>query len=284
MKTWPLALILSSALTAAAQPPVINTYAPPKESTVLPTTSVDWDALPPKDTAVGQLRSVFDNPTRALDKFEVHITTLKPGMASHPPHRHAWEEMLLMKEGELEVSLNGRKQRAGPGSLIFYASNDAHNATNVGTTPATYYVLNFVPASVHTASDKSAAEQAVPGKLKSSIFDCDALATTPTATGAGVVVVNSPTLTFNQLESHITTLNPGQHTAADMVDPGDEFVVIKSGTVEVTVNGVATRMNAGSFAYWAPNDKRGIRNLGTTPASYQVIRVISEKSPKPSQP
>ena len=284
MNTRPFALLLCSALTAAAQPPAINTYAPPKETTVLPTTSVDWDALPPKDTAVGQLRSVFDNPTRTLDKFEVHITTLKPGMASHPPHRHAWEEMLLMKEGEVEVSLNGKKQHAGPGSLIFYASNDAHNATNVGTTPATYYVLNFVPASVHTASDKSAAEQAVPGKLKSSIFDCDALATTPTPTGARVVVVNSPTLTFNQLESHITTLNPGQHTAPDMVDPGDEFVVIKSGTVEVTVNGVATRMNAGSFAYWAPNDKRGLRNLGATPASYQVIRVISDKSPKPAQP
>ena len=284
MKNWPFTLILLSAITAAAQPPVINTYSPPKETVVLPTTLVDWDALPPKDTAVGQLRSVFDNPTSTLDKLEVHITTLKPGMASHPPHRHPWEEMLLMKEGEVEVSLNGQKQHAGPGSLIFYASNDPHNATNVGATPATYYVINFVPASVHTASAKAAAEQAVPGKLKSSILDCDALATTPTPTGSRVVVVNSPTLTFNQLESHITTLNPGQHTAADMVDPGDEFVVIKSGIVEVTVNGVATRMNAGSFAYWAPNDKRGIRNLGTTPASYQVIRVISERSPKAASP
>jgi glyoxylate utilization-related uncharacterized protein len=97
-----------------------------------------------------------------------------------------------------------------------------------------------------------------------------------------VVVVNSPTLTFNQLESHISTLNPGQHTGADMVDPGDEFVVIKSGTVEITINGVASRMNAGSFAYWAPNDKRSLRNLGTKPASYQVIRVLSDKSPKPA--
>ena len=284
MTTWTFSLVLSIAMTAAGQPPVVNSYSPPKESTVLPTTSVDWDSLPPKTTAVGQLRSVFDNPTRALDKFEVHITTLNPGMASHPPHRHPWEEMLLMKEGEVEVSLNGKKQHAGPGSLIFYASNDAHNATNTGTVPATYYVINFVPASVHSTSDKSAAEQALPGTLKSSIFDCDALATTPTPTGSRVVVVNSPTITFNQLESHISTLNPGQHTASEMVDPGDEFVVIKSGTVEVTVNGVASRMSAGSFAYWAPNDKRGVRNLGSVPASYQVIRVISDKSPKPQHP
>ena len=85
--------------------------------------------------------------------------------------------------------------------------------------------------------------------------------------------VNSPTLTFLALESHITTLNPGQSTAPDMIDPGDEFVVIKSGSVEVTVNGVASRMHAGSMLYWAPNDKRSLRNIGTTPASYQVIKV-----------
>jgi quercetin dioxygenase-like cupin family protein len=284
MKTWPLTLIVSMALSAPAQPPVINNYAPPKEAAVLPSTSVDWDALPPKTTAVGQLRSVFDNPTRTLDKFEVHITTLNPGMASHPPHRHPWEEMLLVKDGDLEVSLNGRKHHAGPGALIFYASNDVHNATNVGTTPSTYYVINFVPASVHSASDKSAEEQALPGKLKSSIFDCNALATTPTPTGSRVVVVNSPTLTFSQLESHITTLNPGQHTAADMVDPGDEYVVLKSGTVEVTVNSIASRINAGSMLYWAPNDKRSLRNLGAGPATYQVIRVITDKSPKAAVP
>jgi hypothetical protein len=40
-------------------------------------------------------------------------------------------------------------------------------------------------------------------------------------------------------------------------------------------------MNAGSLLYWAPNDKRTLRNLGATPASYQVIRVTTAKSPKP---
>ena len=39
-------------------------------------------------------------------------------------------------------------------------------------------------------------------------------------------------------------------------------------------------MNAGSLVYWAPNVKRTLRNLGTTPTSYQVIRVTSAKTPK----
>jgi quercetin dioxygenase-like cupin family protein len=217
-----------------------------------------------------------------MDKFEVHVTTLKPGMSSHPVHRHVWEEMLLIRDGSVDVSINGQKHHAGAGSLIFFASNDPHNATNVGTTPATYYVINFVTDRIHSMPDKSALEQAVPGKLASSVIDCNSQPSTPTPTGSRIVCVNSPTLTFVTLESHITTLNPGQSTAKDMLDANDEFVVLKSGTVEVTNNGISSRMNAGSMMFWSPNDKRSLRNLGTTPASYQVFRVTSEKTPKPA--
>ena len=282
MKSLLLSLLLVTATVATAQNVVVNNYAPPKESTVLRTTFVDWDSLTPRTSPNGQSRPVFDNPTGTLDKLEVHITTLLPGMSSHPVHRHSWEEILLLKEGELELSINGRKQHAVPGAFIFLASNDPHNATNTGSKPATYYVINFVTDLSHSASDKSAAEQAVPGKLPSSVIDCNSLPSTPTKTGSRVVCVSSPTLTFLALESHITTLNVGQSTALDIVDPGDEFVLVKSGSIEVTVNGIADRMKEGSVLYWAPNDKRTIRNVGATPASYQVIRVTSAKSPKPT--
>ncbi|MGD1032637.1 MAG: cupin domain-containing protein, partial [Opitutaceae bacterium] len=82
-----------------------------------------------------------------------------------------------------------------------------------------------------------------------------------------------------RLESHITTLNAGQSTAINMRDSGDEFFVVKSGTIEAKVNGVACRLTAGSFFYFAPNDGRTFRNIGTTPASYQVIKVVSDKTP-----
>ena len=282
MKSLLLSLVLASAVHATAQSPTVSTYGPPKQSTVLATTFVDWDSLTPNPTAAGQTRPVFDNPTVAMDKLEVHITTLNPGMESHPPHRHSWEEMLLIKDGDFEVSINGHKQHAGPGALVFLASNDPHNARNVGTKPGTYYVINFVTDLSHSTSAKSAAEQAVPGKLASSVIDCNTQPSTPTPAGSRIVCVNSPTLTFLALESHITTLNPGQQSAPNIIDPNDEIVVIKSGQVEVTVNGIASRMNAGSLLYWAPNDKRTLRNIGSVPTSYQVFRVTSAKSPKPA--
>lgn len=276
-----LVLLLTPAL-ALAQPPVLNAYAAPRDPTILTSTFVDWDSLNPRTTAVGQSRPVFDNPTQTLEKLEVHITTLLPGMASHPIHHHAWEEMLLLKEGQLDASINGRKLHAGPGSLLFFASHDPHNVTNTGATPATYYVINFVTGLSLAASGRPAVQQAVPGKLASGVYDCGAQPITPTPTGSRSVCLSSPTLTFLALESHITTLNPGQSTAKDILDANDEIVILKTGTVEITVNGVASRMQAGSMLYWAPNVKRTLRNLGTTPASYQVFRVTTAKSPRPA--
>ena len=277
MKSLLAALLLTPALLAQ-QAPVINNYTPPKDSTLLTTTFVDWDSLLPRDTAAGQTRPVFDNPTTTLDKFEVHITTLNPGKESHPVHHHPWEEMLLVKDGEFEVSINGKVQHAGPGALVFFASNDPHNAKNVGTTPGTYYVINFVSDLAHDSNAKPAAEQNVAGKLASGVYTPGT--PTPTKTGQRVVVVNSPTVTFQALESHITTLNPSQISGPDLIDHNDEFAVLKSGTVEMVVEGVASRMHAGSVLFWAPNVKRTIKNIGLTPASYQVFRVTTAKSPK----
>jgi quercetin dioxygenase-like cupin family protein len=274
-----LACLASLVLAAPAQP-LVNKYSPPTHSNPLGTTFVDWDALAVKTTAVGETRAVFDHPTPTLEKFEMHITTLKPGMQSHAVHQHAWEEMLLVKEGDLEVSINGQLQHAGPGALIFYASHDPHNAKNAGTTPATYYVINFCSDLVHTVADRPAIEQAVPGMFPSSIIDCNSLKTTPTDTGSRVTVMDSPSLTFLTVHSHITTLNVGQSTKPDIVDAGDELFILKAGMLEASVNGVTCRLNEGSFFYCAPNDKRTFRNIGPTPASYQVIKIVSAKTPK----
>jgi hypothetical protein len=88
MKILLLIFCLATTVRATAQSVEVNAYVPPKQSTVLATTFVDWNSLVPNSTSTGQMRHVFDNPTVAMDKLEVHITTLNPGMESHPIHRH----------------------------------------------------------------------------------------------------------------------------------------------------------------------------------------------------
>jgi quercetin dioxygenase-like cupin family protein len=277
----PLVLALLSALAAplAAQPLEVK-YSPPARLAPIGSTFVDWDKLSFRPGPVSLVCPIFDEPTPVLEKMEVHVTMLRPGMSSHTPHHHPWEEILLVKEGQVEVSINGRRLGAGPGSLIFFASNDAHNLTNVGTTLATYYVFNFCTPEVHSVRGQPAAEWAPQGMLTSRVVDCDRLPQAPTKTGFHNTAFDSPTVTFLRLESHVTVLNPGESTAPRNRDPGDEIFVVKTGAVEATLNGISHVAKAGSLFYVAPNDERTMRNPGKDTCSYQVIKVVSDKSPK----
>jgi len=101
-----------------------------------------------KKTEVGERRVVVDQPTRTLDRLEMHITTLNPHTASHPPHTHPNEEMIVVKEGTLQAHVNGKEIVVKTGGVLFYASMQPHAVQNIGDTPATYYVINWAtPAS-----------------------------------------------------------------------------------------------------------------------------------------
>ena len=103
----------------------------------------DWKDMVAKPNATGEVRTIVRAPTVTLDELEIHITTLKPGLESHAPHQHPNEEMLIVREGTVEALVNGELKRVGPGSIIFQASNQPHNVTNVGDVPATYHVVNW---------------------------------------------------------------------------------------------------------------------------------------------
>lgn len=103
----------------------------------------DWNKIKVVPTKTGESRQFFQAPTPTLDELELHVTTLNPGEAPHPPHQHPDEEMIIIKEGTVESTLNGITRRAGPGSVIFQASNQMHGIKNIGTDKAVYYVIKW---------------------------------------------------------------------------------------------------------------------------------------------
>jgi quercetin dioxygenase-like cupin family protein len=105
----------------------------------------DWAQLKPEASKTGERREVFDAPTATLDRLASHVTTLNPGQAPHPAHKHPEEELMIVRQGTLEVTLNGQATRVETGGMIFCASNEMHGLRNVGTTPAIYYVIKWFP-------------------------------------------------------------------------------------------------------------------------------------------
>ena len=112
---------------------------------VLGPTVFEWDEMNPVKTPTGEVRSLCKQPTATLDQLEMHVSTLNPGLASHPPHRHVNEELIILREGECETLSNGTWVKVYPGSVVFNASNSLHGFRNVGSTPAVYHVINWSP-------------------------------------------------------------------------------------------------------------------------------------------
>jgi mannose-6-phosphate isomerase-like protein (cupin superfamily) len=102
-----------------------------------------WESLPVEKTPNGARRAIFDSATATVDRLESHVTNIDVGKASHAAHRHPDEELVFVREGVVEATINGVAKLAPAGSVIFYASNDLHGMRNAGDVPASYFVLRW---------------------------------------------------------------------------------------------------------------------------------------------
>jgi quercetin dioxygenase-like cupin family protein len=128
-REWSLILSALAARGAAAQ------------SAVLPSKTYRYEDLPVRNNGANRQRAVLKGETHAGFPIDLHETELAPGEAPHPPHHHVHEEMLIVREGAIEVTIAGNSAQLGPGSVAYVASNEQHGWRNVGTTRARYMVM-----------------------------------------------------------------------------------------------------------------------------------------------
>jgi mannose-6-phosphate isomerase-like protein (cupin superfamily) len=114
-------------------------------SAPLPSAVYPFDSLPVRASHTAEMRPILNGRLATGESIEVHETTLLPGGAPHPPHHHEHSEMWLIREGLVEITMEGKPHRLGSGSLAFVRSNEEHGITNPGDGPATYFVVAIGP-------------------------------------------------------------------------------------------------------------------------------------------
>ncbi len=155
-----LVLLSFSIMLSAQTPPAPAPAAAPSPPAAKLTESLvrDWPDLKPETRLNGVKRAVFDHPTATLANFECHITTLNPGEVSGPAHTHDTpniiEEVILLKEGSLEVQVNGTRKTVTAGAVVYFAPQDLVAVKNVGKTPAVYFVVGVQVAAAVPAAAK----------------------------------------------------------------------------------------------------------------------------------
>ena len=113
------------------------------EGAALPSKMYRYEDLPVRANGANKQRAVFKGETHTGFPVELHETELAPGEAPHPPHNHVHEEMIIIRDGTMEVTISGKSSKLGPGSVAWVASGEQHGWRNVGSTRARYMVMAF---------------------------------------------------------------------------------------------------------------------------------------------
>ncbi len=243
-----LILLFNSPL-AAQQPPVKSQVYQWKEANIA-------------SSDIRLRRHFIKGDTRDLAHLELHATTLAPKTPLHPSHAHEQrEELIIIKKGTVEVTVEDTKEVLGPGSVALIMPGDQHILTNVGEDSATFYILLYTS---RAKPDEQRAKEAG-GSLLVSWED---ILYRETAKGGVRSFFERSTTMLERLEMHVTTLNPGIQSHPSHTHRPAEIILMLEGESQELIDGQYYNGSAGDLYFLGSETQHTIKNTGNQPCTY----------------
>jgi (S)-ureidoglycine aminohydrolase len=227
----------------------------------LPSRVYRWDSLDPKKEDTRIRRQVMEGSTTSLSLFEVHTSTLEPGKAPHPPHVHNdMEELMIVKEGQVKITIKGVSKIMGPGSIAFAMPGDEHGIENAGSTQATYYILKYKGRLPNPERARDAGG--------SFMLDWNDLKTSTTGKGYRRDFFNRATSQLAQFEMHTTALNADSVSHAPHTHVQEEIILILRGNVTMHIDGKLYPASPGDVVFLPSHVPHALMNTGKEQCEY----------------
>lgn len=227
----------------------------------LPPAVHGWDKLITTKDSSRLRKQILEGSTTTLGYFESHASTIEPGKAAHPPHRHAdMEELMIVKEGTVKITIGGMSKVVGPGSVGFAMPGDMHGIDNVGNTNAVYYILKY----------KGRVPDHARGQLAggSFILDWNELNTKNTGKGYRRDFFNRATSQLAQFEMHTTALSADSVSHAPHTHVQEEILVILRGNVTIHIDGKLFPASPGDMVFLPARIPHALLNTGKEQCEY----------------
>ena len=104
---------------------------------------INYDSLTYKETNNKGTRKFFERPIAMCDNYEMHTTHLKQKGPSHAGHQHVDTEIILVIDGETEMTIDGKIYTGGPGDLYIVESGKMHQMGNSSEKPCSYFAFRW---------------------------------------------------------------------------------------------------------------------------------------------
>ena len=231
---------------------------------VLPVQSqvYNWKDLKVEKLETNERRQVLEGSTTDLESLEIHTSTLEPGKAPHPPHTHDdVEELVIVKEGKLKVTIKDQTKILGPGSVAFAIPGEEHGFENGGDTKTTYYILKFKSKSpLNGERGKNAGG--------SFMIDWNDVAMVVSERGGRRQIFDSATTMFGRFEMHVTTLNKGLVSHAPHTHRAEEIILLISGDAEMQIGNTQNKAYPGAVVFLGSQVAHALKNTSNGPCEY----------------
>jgi (S)-ureidoglycine aminohydrolase len=227
-----------------------------------------WKSAPVEKTSTGSRRIIVDGV--ATDFASMHITgiTLEKGKREKETAPTHVEQMIVVKDGSLKITINGEAKTVGRGSVAIVLPGDKRSFANATNRETTYYVLTYRsknPPDVERGKKAGG----------SFVMEWNDVKYIPRGDGKGGTrqFFSRATAMGQRLDLHATTLNPGQSSHDPHHHRAEEMIIMLDGEVEEYLGpdekgGKSKRATDGDIIYLVSNGWHAINNVGTKPALY----------------
>ena len=236
------------------------------QTDTLPSALFNWSNAPTRQSGNLVQRSLVNGSTLDLASLKVHTTTLAPGQRNHPPVAYAdQEELVIVKEGLLNVTINGTTTVLGAGGLAMIIAGDEQSVHNASGKPVTYYVLIF------KSKERVDIERGKKGG-GSFIKDWKDYEVKQTDKGESRPIFDQPSSMFRRFEVHATALNPGFASHAAHTHRVEEIILMIKGTGEMQMGNVFHKAVPGDVMFVNANVPHAFNNTGKEQCGYFAIQ------------
>lgn len=225
-----------------------------------------WNEL---DVNIGedrQSRTVFNGVSTHLEYFKIHATTQLPNAKSNKPKANDdVEECIIIKEGLMKITIEGKSDVLGAGSVVLLMPKQMHTIENVGNGNLTYYVMAY-----KSRKPMNIERGEVNGGTK--VYNTDSLVFKPSSKGGGIAYFDRPTAMCERFEMHITQLDKKGPSHAPHTHIETEIILVLSGHAEMTIDDTIYQGNAGDLFLANSQTFHSISNASSEPCKYLAFK------------
>ncbi len=219
-----------------------------------------WDKAAVVKKGTSQQRVLLEGTTPAFQHVKVHATTVAGGQAAHLGHQHADEELIIVKEGQLTVTIAGKAETLEKGSVALIMPGDEHALANGGSEPVTYYIMRY-----ETEMPQPERSATAGGSF---VKHWNELDYKTNEKGGRRNVFDRATPHSERFEMHITTLNEGLMSHPPHTHKAAEILLLIEGKAEESIDGKWIPAGVGDIIFLQSQVPHAIRNTGKGAATY----------------